>query len=929
MADHRRSADPALRGPRPRPARPAHAGRAARAPAPARRPRSPGVGLGPFRTGDRGAARGRLARARRPRSRSPSGLAATWDADLLERVGDRRRHRGPGQARRRPDRLAQRLGTRRQPAAAPALGTQRGGVLRGPAPHRASWPPRTPAACAATTPCTGGPCPTLKHLVAYGNETDRSVTSAQLSPRVLHEYELPAFRGPIEAGVVGAVMPSYNLVNGRPNHVARELLDEVRGWTQASLLVVSDAGAPTNLVTGERYYDDHVEAAAAAVRAGVDSFTDHDADPTRTARRTCTAALERGLLDQADVDRAALRQLELRLAHRRAGPRPRPVGVDRRARPRPARAAARSPARRSRARSSCWRTTACCRCARARASPSSDRTPTRCCTDWYSGTPPYTGLDRRARSAPADVVTGADTVALRSRHHRRLRRRRRRRDPRRDRPRPPPTTTSPTGARASSRCASAATGLLWTGAGWILRADAPRRRTAGSRRRASARTGTTTAPSRCSTRARAAGSRCSTTAASLVAEAASADDRRALHAAHRRLRGRPGGRGGAPTPTSSCSPSATTRTCSAARPRTARTCACRSRRPSSRRAVLEANPATVARGRLVLPVRARRARRRRRGGRVDLARRAGARATASPTCSPATAEPSGRLAQTWPEAEEDAGDLLDYDVIGGGLTHWYAPRPAAVGVRARPDLHRPWPTTTSRGVPRRRPGDRAEHRRPPGRRAGAGVRGRARSTGCRCRTADWSRTAGSTWRPGGGGRGARRARRRVRRLGRHAEPVRRRARPVRAARGTVVGRPAAGRRGRRRRRPRPAAPAAGRRGPRDRPRRPRRRHVRGAHPGARRRPRGHARATVRLGALPGHRPGGGRPRRAHRRRRRVRAGRGPRRTRVALRSGRPTRPAAAATTGRRSRSPWSGSDVVDLRLVLVGAIRVAQVRGTA
>jgi len=43
-------------------------------------------------------------------------------------------------------------------------------------------------------------------------------------------------------------MPSYNLVNGRPNHVARELLNELRSWTDASLLVVSDAAAPGNLV---------------------------------------------------------------------------------------------------------------------------------------------------------------------------------------------------------------------------------------------------------------------------------------------------------------------------------------------------------------------------------------------------------------------------------------------------------------------------------------------------------------------------------------------------------------------------------------------------------------------------------------------------------------------------------------------------------
>src|SRR5689334_5204865 len=60
--------------------------------------------------------------------------------------------------------------------------------------------------------------PTLKHFLAYNNETDRCTTSSNLPPRVLHDYELPAYRSPIEAGVAVAVMPSYNLVNGRPTH---------------------------------------------------------------------------------------------------------------------------------------------------------------------------------------------------------------------------------------------------------------------------------------------------------------------------------------------------------------------------------------------------------------------------------------------------------------------------------------------------------------------------------------------------------------------------------------------------------------------------------------------------------------------------------------------------------------------------------------
>src|SRR5690606_16580069 len=70
--------------------------------------------------------------------------------------------------------------------------------------------------------------PTLKHFLAYGNETDRATTSSHLPPQALNEYELPAFTGPVAAGCVGAVMPSYNLINGRPTHVSGELLQRLR-----------------------------------------------------------------------------------------------------------------------------------------------------------------------------------------------------------------------------------------------------------------------------------------------------------------------------------------------------------------------------------------------------------------------------------------------------------------------------------------------------------------------------------------------------------------------------------------------------------------------------------------------------------------------------------------------------------------------------
>ncbi|MFG2669577.1 glycoside hydrolase family 3 C-terminal domain-containing protein [Streptomyces sp. NPDC048445] len=155
--------------------------------------------------------------------------------------------------------------------------------------------------------------PVLKHWLAHNNETDRDTASSSVRPRVLHEYDLKAFRDAVRAGAVAGVMPAYNLVNGRPNHVSPLLAQQLRGWTDQSLVVCSDAGAPSNLVDSEHYFDTHEEATAAALRSGVDSFTDHGQDPTVMTGRI-RRALERGLLDEHDIDTAVRRLLELRFS---------------------------------------------------------------------------------------------------------------------------------------------------------------------------------------------------------------------------------------------------------------------------------------------------------------------------------------------------------------------------------------------------------------------------------------------------------------------------------------------------------------------------------------------------------------------------------------------------------------------------------------
>ena len=242
----------------------------------------------------------------------PVGLGATWDPDLLRAVGA-----AVG--------AEVRALHRRDPTVGLNVWAPVVNLLRDPRWGRneegyAEDPLLT--ARLATAYCAGlrgdhpvfwQTAPLLKHFLAHNNETARDTTSAMVRARLLHEYELPPFRGPVQAGAAVGVMPAYSLLNGRPNHVSPLLGELLRSWVDGDELVVcSDAYAPSNLVDTEHYFTSHTESHAAALRAGVDSFTDQGADPSVTVARL-TAALRQGLISLADVDRAARRMLLLRL----------------------------------------------------------------------------------------------------------------------------------------------------------------------------------------------------------------------------------------------------------------------------------------------------------------------------------------------------------------------------------------------------------------------------------------------------------------------------------------------------------------------------------------------------------------------------------------------------------------------------------------
>jgi beta-glucosidase len=238
------------------------------------------------------------------------GLASTWNTELIERVGAAVGDEARGYHAENPRVWGLQLwapvvnllrdprwgrneeGYSEDPLLTGAISTAYGTGLRGDDPDHLKT------------------APVIKHYAANNNEIRRDTTNSSLPPRVLKEYEEPAYKAAISADAATGVMTGYNLLNGRPATVT-DLNGSVRTWTERELFNVSDAWAPNNLTRSQAYFATQAEANAATLKAGVDSFTTDDANsgPTVTAVK---AALNQGLLTQSDIDTAVRRILNLR-----------------------------------------------------------------------------------------------------------------------------------------------------------------------------------------------------------------------------------------------------------------------------------------------------------------------------------------------------------------------------------------------------------------------------------------------------------------------------------------------------------------------------------------------------------------------------------------------------------------------------------------
>ena len=229
----------------------------------------------------------------------PTGIAqaSTWDPELLERMGEvmgreirlQGAHVGYGPVldiARDPrwSRVEETMGE--DPYLSGVLGTA---VVKGMQKHVVA---------------------TLKHLAAYGvPQGGHNAANADVGPnRLMHDY-LPAFERAVKEGPAGAVMTAYNSIDGVPCTANRWMIEEVlrQSWDFKGV-VFADLNAINALYATHHVAADPAEAAALALKAGVDIDLGG-----YNYGGFLKEALQRGLVTEADIDRAVRHVIQLKL----------------------------------------------------------------------------------------------------------------------------------------------------------------------------------------------------------------------------------------------------------------------------------------------------------------------------------------------------------------------------------------------------------------------------------------------------------------------------------------------------------------------------------------------------------------------------------------------------------------------------------------
>ncbi|MCE4553923.1 glycoside hydrolase family 3 C-terminal domain-containing protein [Roseateles cellulosilyticus] len=149
---------------------------------------------------------------------------------------------------------------------------------------------------------------TPKHFAVHsGPERDRHQFNVNPSPHDLEDSYLPAFRATVTEAQAGSVMCAYNALGGTPACANGDLLQErLRTDWGFRGFVVTDCDAIEDMTLFHKTTPDDAEASARSLLAG----TDLNCGKSFAA---LAQAVQRGRVSEADVDRALQRLFEARL----------------------------------------------------------------------------------------------------------------------------------------------------------------------------------------------------------------------------------------------------------------------------------------------------------------------------------------------------------------------------------------------------------------------------------------------------------------------------------------------------------------------------------------------------------------------------------------------------------------------------------------
>lgn len=150
--------------------------------------------------------------------------------------------------------------------------------------------------------------PCGKHYFANNTEFNRHNGSSNMDDRDIREFYIFPYKTMIQKDDLPAIMTAYNAVNSIPMSASIYYVDSVIRKTYGmDGYVTGDCGAISDMLSGHRFAKNAEEATSMGLKSGV------DCDCGSVYQASAIASLEKGLITEADMDRALVNLFTIRM----------------------------------------------------------------------------------------------------------------------------------------------------------------------------------------------------------------------------------------------------------------------------------------------------------------------------------------------------------------------------------------------------------------------------------------------------------------------------------------------------------------------------------------------------------------------------------------------------------------------------------------